>query len=127
MDYDRAAEIINIYLSSFSEKNKFLKYIGEGDTENISGEDVPVSFIRDTLEKISSTDSIFSIQLLMEYLYLDNDILKNFSGEGFRINSPGTVSGDNWSMVIPVSMEELGEMKINKLIKELNFKSGRTS
>lgn len=127
MDYDRAAEIINIYLSSFSEKNKFLKYIGEGDTENISGEDVPVSFIRDTLEKISSTDSIFSIQLLMEYLYLDNDILKNFSGEGFRINSPGTVSRDNWSMVIPVSMEELGKMKINKLIKELNFKSGRTS
>lgn len=127
MDYDRAAEIINIYLSSFSEKNKFLKYIGEGDTENISGEDVPVSFIRDTLEKISSTDSIFSIQLLMEYLYLDNDILKNFSSGDFRINSPGTVSGDNWSMVIPVSMEELGEMKINKLIKELNFKSGRTS
>ncbi|MBP9191380.1 MAG: hypothetical protein KBF96_02405, partial [Ignavibacteria bacterium] len=60
-------------------------------------------------------------------LYLDNDILKNFSGEGFRINSPGTVSRDNWSMVIPVSMEELGKMKINKLIKELNFKSGRTS
>ncbi|MEZ4689685.1 MAG: hypothetical protein R3A12_05685 [Ignavibacteria bacterium] len=79
------------------------------------------------MKKISETESIFSIQLLMEYLYLDKDILQKYSEGNFRINSPGTVSGDNWSMRIPVSLEELLEMKINPDIKKLNRDSDRSN
>ena len=106
-------------------KNKFLKFLGETDMENTGGDSVSVSFIRKTLKKISGTDSVFSIQLLMEYLYLDKDILKNFSRESDRINSPGTVSSDNWSMTVPVSLEELLEFKKNDLIKKIITESDR--
>ncbi|HMQ68131.1 MAG TPA: 4-alpha-glucanotransferase [Ignavibacteria bacterium] len=123
MDYDQAREIVSLYLSSFSERNSFLKFIGMNESNPVNK--ITVAFIKKTLEKISETDSIFSIQLLMEYLYLDKDILRNYSGGDFRINSPGTVSGDNWSMRLPVSLEELLEMKINTDIKNLNLDSDR--
>ena len=125
MNFEQAGEIVSIYLSSFSERNSFLKFIGLN--ESIPGDKVSVTFIKKSLEKISETESIFSIQLLMEYLYLDKDILQKYSEGNFRINSPGTVSGDNWSMRIPVSLEELLEMKINPDIKKLNRDSDRSN
>lgn len=122
LNYNEAKKIIDMYLSSFNEKGKFLRYIGLNEkNENLD----PDNFIKNTLEKISSTNSIFSIQLLMEYLYLDKDILKNFSGNDFRINFPGTVSGNNWSLVIPVSLEELKELSINKIIRDINVSTER--
>lgn len=126
MNYEQAGEIISIYLSSFSEKNKYLQYIGVDENENNTFDKVSDTFIRKSLEKISETDSIFTIQLLMEYLYLNKDILKNYSDGNFRINSPGTVSGDNWSMTVPVSLEELLELKINKDIQKINLNSKRS-
>ena len=126
MNYEQAGEIISVYLSSFSEKNRFLKFIGVNESEIKTADDVSVMFIRKSLEKISETDSIFTIQLLMEYLYLDKSILNNCSDINFRINSPGTVSDDNWSMTVPVSLEELLELKINKDIKKINLNSKRS-
>jgi 4-alpha-glucanotransferase len=122
LNFQEAAEIINVYLSSFDEKNKFLKYIG---LKEASGSKPPADFMKRSLEKISSADSIFSIQLIMEYLYLDKNILAEFSGEDFRINSPGTVNENNWSMVIPVSLESLKDMDINLIISKMIRDSGR--
>ncbi|MBK8549781.1 MAG: 4-alpha-glucanotransferase [Ignavibacteria bacterium] len=122
LNYNEAKKIIDMYLSSFNEKGKFLRYVGLNEkNENPD----PDNFIKSTLEKISSTNSIFSIQLIMEYLYLDEDILKNFSGNDFRINFPGTVSGNNWSLVIPLPLEELKELETNNVIKDINLRTGR--
>ena len=122
MNYDKAKEITGVYLSTFSEKNNFRSYIGIDEKTELSE---PVSFIIKTLEKINSADSIFSIQLIMEYLYLEKDILNKYSGWNQRINFPGTVDGNNWSMVIPVSLEELKDLKINETIINILKNSNR--
>ncbi|MBS1553103.1 MAG: 4-alpha-glucanotransferase [Bacteroidetes bacterium] len=122
LDYETGREFLEMYISSFNEKKKFLNYIGmEGDSEH----NVSVHFIRSSLEKISSSSSVFSIQLLMEYLYLDPGLLEKFRGWEYRINFPGTVKSDNWSVIFPVSLEELIEFGINGEIREINMKYGR--
>ncbi len=122
LNYSQAKEITDMYLYSIAEKRKFWKYIG------MKGEYSPVAskvFIKHSLEKINSSNSIFSIQLLTEYLYLDENILKNFSSMNYRINFPGTVNADNWSLVLPFSMEELINHDINEIIKNITTASGR--
>ncbi len=122
LDIETGREFVEMYISSFNEKKKFLNYIGmEGDSEH----NVSVHFIRSSLEKISSASSVFSIQLLTEYLYLDPDLLEKFRGWEYRINFPGTVNSDNWSIILPVSLEELIELGINGEIREINMKYGR--
>lgn len=122
MNYDEAKEITEIYLSSFGEKNNFRKYIGLDERTELSD---PVSLIKKSLEKISSAASVFSIQLIMEYLYLDKNILEKYSGWNQRINFPGTVDGNNWSMVIPVPLDELKNLKINETISDILKNSDR--
>ena len=122
MNFDTAGEITDIYLSTFSEKNNFRNYIGMDEKTELSDSAL---FIKRALEKINSADSIFSIQLIMEYLYLDKDILDKYSGWDQRINFPGTVDGNNWSMVIPVTLEELKDLKINETIIDILKNSNR--
>lgn len=122
MNYDTAGEITDIYLATFSEKNNFRNYIGMDEKTELSDSAL---FIKRALEKINSADSIFSIQLIMEYLYLDKDILDKYSGWDQRINFPGTVDGNNWSMVIPVTLEELKDLKINETIIDILKNSNR--
>lgn len=122
MNYDTAGEITDIYLSTFSEKNNFRNYIDMDEKTELSDSAL---FIKRALEKINSADSIFSIQLIMEYLYLDKDILDKYSGWDQRINFPGTVDGNNWSIVIPVTLEELKDLKINETIIDILKNSNR--
>ncbi|MDQ3022124.1 MAG: 4-alpha-glucanotransferase [Bacteroidota bacterium] len=121
LSYEELKEIIGMYLSSYAEKNKFRNYIRLNNIElNAS-----VEFIKQSLEKINAASSIFSIQLIMEYLYLDKNILEKFSGTDYRINLPGTVSGNNWSIVIPFSLEKLKALSINETIKKIHLKHNR--
>ncbi len=121
--YADAGKLIDIYLSSYAEKDKFWNYLGlKGELKNKPS----VEFIKRSLEKINETASIFSIQLLIEYLFLDKNILEKYSGWNYRINFPGTVNKNNWSLVMPVSLEELKEMDINDTIKNIIRKSGRS-
>ena len=119
---DTGREFVEMYNTSFNEKKSFLKYL---EMKSEINHNTTTKFIKSSLQKISSGKSIFSIQLIMEYLYLDENILENYSDNEFRINFPGTVGGRNWSMVIPVSLEELLNLKINETIKEINLNSVR--
>lgn len=121
LSYDHAKEIIGMYLTSFSEKEKFIRYLGLKKNNY----DINPEFIKENLEKISESASIFSIQLIMEYLYLDKKILNENKDWNYRINFPGVVNETNWSMVVPVSLEELNEMQISETIKSINKKTGR--
>ncbi len=120
-DFSAAHEIVSMYLSSYSEKKRFAEYIGmKGDLKPAS-----TGFVQKGLNKISSSSSIFSIQLITEYLFLDNKILKTIPACNYRINTPGTIGENNWTIRLPVSIEELMEMKINSLIKKINLKNDR--
>ena len=111
--------MINLYLSSYNERKVFLKYLGH----NSNTLSTSPSLVRKNIAKIFETDSIFSIQLLMEYLFLDKKILNKH--KYYRINSPGTISGNNWSAVIPCSLNDIIKSEINMQVKKLVEESNR--
>jgi len=102
--WDEIFEIVNLYLESSGEKNKYLKYLyGENpDTGEINS-----ALIRKNLEKINETKSIFSIQQIFEFLYLDENYLEKNAEWNYRINTPGLISESNWSLKMPFSLEDL--------------------
>lgn len=115
-------EITGMYVSSFAEKEKFWKYIGfYGKMREYPDEE----FIEKTMRTINNTASIFSIQLINEYLYLDKKILKDHSSRDDRINSPGLVNDRNWTLQIPLSLEKLKKHPVNNMIKEIMKESER--
>ncbi|MBV6477396.1 MAG: hypothetical protein HGGPFJEG_00135 [Ignavibacteria bacterium] len=121
-DKNSAGELINMFLNSFREKEIFLEYIG---ITNLKKSKADHEFVLKSLEKISASNSVFCINLITEYLFLDIDILKKYSTKDYRINIPGIVSENNWTQTLPVMLEELGNMKINSLLKKINMQAQR--
>jgi len=81
------------------------------------------TLILKNLEFIHYVSSIFSINLISEWLFLDN-ILKK-SPSFYRINIPAKKLKRNWTFKIPISLEELLEHKINFQISEILSKTKR--
>ena len=67
--------------------------------------------------------AIFSIELLIDYLFL-TDVLKADSYQ-YRINRPGTIARTNWSLTIPLSLEDLLKHRVCGDIKALVEASDR--
>lgn len=77
------------------------------------------------LETINRSASIFSVQLLPEWLALEPGLLRKMDRKGYRINYPGLVSRKNWSLKMPVSLEGMMELTISDRIKDMVKISGR--
>ncbi len=113
-------DLIHLYRFSYDEKLKFWNYLGlSGDCEKKSSP----SLVKAAFEKISSAASIFSIQLLQDWLALGN--LWKENSWNTRINFPGMINDRNWSLVMPVSLEEMKSLPINQEIKTINVQAGR--
>ena len=78
--------------------------------------------IEKKLKEMNKADSIFSINLIFEWLFLDEKI-KNY--EIYRINTPGTVSEKNWRIRLPFSLEHLMNWHKNKEIKKIIKRANR--
>ncbi|MFT5207980.1 MAG: 4-alpha-glucanotransferase [Candidatus Omnitrophota bacterium] len=75
------------------------------------------------IQKILAAPSVFSIQLIHDWLALTYP--KKKKAIATPINHPGTFMDSNWSWRIPYSLEELKKLPINKDIKSMHQKSGR--
>jgi len=118
---DSIHSIIYAYAESYKEKEKFLNYLGfTGDINGIS-----IELVSKCLETINLTNSIFSIQLLQDYLSMDKELLKTIGKYNSRINTPGSVSRNNWSQILPLSLEELSELSVNESIFRITQNSER--
>ena len=96
--------IIKIYKETFGEKEKLWEIFGlKGEMKEKAEKKV----IGAALKMVMKANSIFCIQFLIDYL-LYAGILTGDPYQ-YRINTPGTVSENNWSLVLPVSLEELME------------------
>lgn len=118
---DCCHEIINLYRESYNEKKKFCGYLGLPDEPK---EKCSHELIRRAVEKISESRSIFSIQLLLDWLSID--CMCRCDDWYWRINFPGTIQEKNWSLVMDLPLEDMLELPINNVIKNINLKAGRT-
>jgi 4-alpha-glucanotransferase len=104
-----------------AERQVFWEYLG------LKGEytlESTASFIRAALLKINESESVFSIQLLQDWLSLGD--LPGSEDPDFRINYPGTVSDKNWTIRMPFFLEEIEKLPVNSVIREIIKKTNRT-
>ena len=84
------------------------------------------AFVEAALRHVNRSASVFSIQLLQDWLSLDQS--KRMAFTRCRINIPGTVNDKNWTLLLPCSLEEIGRLgihdKIRKIVSETNRDEG---
>ena len=120
---ERINEFTYLYFDTFGERQKFLNHIEYDGNENA---EISPGLIYKNLVKINQTNSIFSIQLIQEYLGLDENLLAKMKRWSYRINIPGSVSYKNWSLLLPLSLEEMLDLDINNGVKDILVNSGRS-
>jgi 4-alpha-glucanotransferase len=117
---EEVMDFIDMYANTYREKEKLWKHLG------IPGpmrEKADKQIISKILQLTLNSNSIFSVQLLIDWLGI-TDLLKGDAYQ-YRINTPGTVSPQNWSLTLPVSLDELLKDPVCKEIKHMIAKSGR--
>ncbi|CAN5461502.1 hypothetical protein BH10BAC5_BH10BAC5_10490 [soil metagenome] len=109
INYDDAGPFIHLFQSTFEERNNFLQYIGLDDLipKDRAGIKITGEVVKAAIEKIKCSRSIFNIQLLNEYLSVENDFLKGIDISSYRINYPGLVNESNWSLRMNERIENL--------------------
>jgi 4-alpha-glucanotransferase len=115
-----AEDLVNLYKESHDERKKFWDYLDMGDK---FGKNCAHDLVRLALEKISGASSIFSIQLIQDWLAID--CLYDCDFWQLRINFPGTMSEKNWSIVMDLSLEDILTLPVNNIIREINRRAGR--
>ena len=117
---EELADFIDIYENTFREKKKLWKYLDlKGPMREKSDADIVKAALKITLE----SSAIFCINTIMDWLYL-TDIFKGDPYQ-YRINTPGTISGNNWSLTIPISLDDLLKHKVCQDIRRMVAASGR--
>ncbi len=117
---NEARDLVNLYKDSHDERRKFWDYLGMG---NKFGRNCSHDLVRLALGKVSDSASIFSIQLLQDWLSID--CLYDCDFCQLRINSPGTISDKNWSIVMDLSLEDILSLPVNNIINDINSKTHR--
>lgn len=121
IDAPDAKEIVDLYMGSFDEKNQFLSFLGLDEDH---GDRCATEFIQAALEKASLSASIFSLQLLQDYLSLGG--LFDAKAWDLRINFPGTTNEKNWTLRMPLPLEEMLKLPLNKRISAIHKNTDRT-
>ncbi len=113
--------ILSLSRDSFFEKRKFLDYLGfPEDTEDPPLQEI----VKRALEKASESYSVFSVQLIHDYLSLGGYFFED--SWNARVNFPGSVGPQNWSVVLPVSLEKLNRLEINQELKNIHQRTSRS-
>lgn len=116
-NYDFISDIIKLYKESYNERLKFIDFLGL--EPNGSDFKINTLFVKKALEKINQSASIFSNQLLQEWLFLDESLFIKGEETSYRINFPGVVNDSNWTFVMPISLEIMQNLGINSEIKKI--------
>jgi len=113
-------DFIDLYENTYREKEKLWKQMG---IKGRMREKCDPEIIRLALKISLDAGSIFCINTIFDWFY-PAGIFKEDSYQ-YRINTPGTISPKNWSLRLPISLEQLLKHKINKEIHKMVGDSGR--
>jgi 4-alpha-glucanotransferase len=117
---EEVADFIDLYQNSYQEKEKLWRRLGlSGPMRDRADSEILAAALKLTL----SSSSVFCIETILDWLSL-GDIFKGDPYQ-YRINTPGTTSSQNWSLVVPIALEDLLKHKVYKEIRELVISSGR--
>jgi len=117
---EEVGDFIEIYKNTFQEKERLWKQL------KLSGpirEKCDKDILRAALSTTLGSKAIFCIELITDLLYLI-DLFKGDSYQ-YRINIPGTVDPKNWSLRMPISLEDLLNSPAVEEIKQIVSLSGR--
>jgi 4-alpha-glucanotransferase len=113
-------DFIEMYKNTYTEKEKLWKHLKiKGPMREKSDPEI----IKEALKVTAFSASVYCIELIFDLLGL-SDICKGDPYK-YRVNTPGTVSPDNWSLTVPILLEKLLKHKVNKEIKAIIRASGR--
>jgi 4-alpha-glucanotransferase len=118
---DKAGDFLDLFRSTRWEREKFWEFLG---IEGKPSPEVSPDFVRRVLEKAGETSSIFSVQLLQDWLFAGGG-LEGHDVWKARVNLPGSVGETNWSYVSPLSVEALARWPGNAGILQVNQRTGR--
>lgn len=111
---EEVADFIELYENSYQEKEKLWRHL------KIAGsmrEKYDAQILKTVLKITLESQAIFCIETIIDWLYL-TDIFKLDLYE-YRINTPGIISKRNWSLRLPISLEDLQKHKVSRQIKEM--------
>lgn len=117
---DEAWHLADAYLGSFGEQKLYWQHTG---MTGYPEKKVSVKFMKKALISVNQTRSIFSLQILQDWLSLVE--FKERDHWDYRINVPGSMGSQNWSLVVPFALEEMQRLSINKTIREIVTDSKR--
>ncbi len=104
-------DFIEMYEDTYREKEKLWEHMGlTGDMR----EPCDRNILAAAFSIVLKARSIFRINLLIDYLYLA-DLFKGDPCQ-YRINRPGTTDKTNWSLVMPLPLEELLTDEVTNLV-----------
>jgi 4-alpha-glucanotransferase len=106
---------------TFDERQKFWTYLGLPGAPDAKA---TREFVSAAIRKANNSRSIFSIQSMQDWLSLGS-YFEKWDCRDTRVNVPGTMTDKNWSIVMPLSLEELLQAKVNDIIKNINIEAGR--
>lgn len=113
-------DFIELYENTYLEKEKLWKHF---KIKGAMREKSDSEMVKAALEITAASKSIYCIELIFDLLNLSN--ICRGDPYKYRINRPGTVGPENWSLRIPISLEELLKHKVGKDIKGIISASER--
>jgi len=117
---EEAKDFINFYENTYGEKEKLWKILGLSGAMTEAASDELLAKI---IQFILNSRAVFCINSIRDYLGLA-DIFKGDPYQ-YRVNVPGTISPKNWSLRLPLGLEELLKHPVNKFIRKMIVDSGR--
>ncbi|MFA5320403.1 MAG: 4-alpha-glucanotransferase [Candidatus Omnitrophota bacterium] len=113
-------DILKLHADSYGEKNKFWEQIG---LRGRPAEKADTGLGKLALALNLRSQAIFCVQTLLDWFYPAGI----FQGDpyAYRLNTPGTVGPENWSLRMPMPLEKLLKNEFNAVIKEMVAESGR--
>ncbi|MDP3042378.1 MAG: 4-alpha-glucanotransferase [Candidatus Omnitrophota bacterium] len=117
---EEAKDFVDLYENTYGEKEKLWNILGctGAMTEAASDE-----LLAKIIQFILNSRAVFCINSIRDYLGLA-DIFKEDPYQ-YRVNVPGTISPKNWSLRLPLGLEELLKHPVNKLIRKMIVDSDR--
>jgi len=111
---EEVKDFIEMYENTYHEKEKLWEHLGlKGPMVEKPGRDI----LSAAFKLVLKSRSVFCVNLFVDYLFLAG----LFKGDPYqyRINHPGIIDKANWSLVMPIGLEELLDHKVTKEIKAM--------